>query len=458
MHGDAEWLPPGYKNWDAALTEAVRRGMQRGHAPSDVTKWAYGGWHVVDIEHPLAPFLPLSAARRHRPSAPSAAMAHREAGQRDPRAFAAVHDGLEQYRRVDGKHRSGRERQPLQRVFRDQWNDWYNGTTFALALHFGGCRSKHPAHAASSAMKMQGTGIREQGSARIQSLAGAAILVVAAAVASAPLYLYNFSCGHDFDFHLVSWLDALHSWRLGIVYPHWAPSPNYGAGEPRFLFYPPGTWMLGALLGVVFNWRHVPLLMTFLLLAATGFGTRALARYALSEGPATLAGCFAIFSGYALFTVYERSAYAELAGGFWIPILLLLVLREGNARDSDRNLTSAACLRRFGTGVGGGARGSMVVECASGGDGELSARRCGAHRRHRFALVDAGGAVDCGRGFRTRSRRFLSGSGRVGTAVGGYPPGNRRSRRDDPEQLSLRSSSRSGFWSSTTSNSGRFPP
>ena len=209
-------------------------------------------------------------------------------------------------------------------------------------------------------MKRQGSEIRDQGSGvaarlsgRRQQIAGVTILLVAAAVATAPLYLYNFSCGHDFDFHLVSWLDALHSWRLGILYPQWAPSPNYGAGEPRFLFYPPATWMLGALLGMVSNGRHVPLLMTFLLLAATGFGTRALARYALSEGPATLAGCFAIFSGYALFTVYERSAYAELAGGFWIPILLLLVLREGKARGSDHQ----SLLRRV---FGGSALGLAV--------------------------------------------------------------------------------------------------
>jgi hypothetical protein len=36
-----------------------------------------------------------------------------------------------------------------------------------------------------------------------------------------------------------------------------------------------------------------------------------------------------MFSGYALFTAYERSAFGEMAG-FWIPLLLLLVLRERN--------------------------------------------------------------------------------------------------------------------------------
>jgi hypothetical protein len=193
-------------------------------------------------------------------------------------------------------------------------------------------------------MKGQRPGSGEQGPGNattpgifgVQNLASVAILFVAAAAATAPLYLYNFSCGHDFDFHLVSWLDALHSWRQGVLYPQWTPSPNYGAGEPRFLFYPPATWMLGALLGAVFNWRHVPLVFIFLLLAATGFATRALARQVMSRGTATLAGCFAIFSGYALFTVYERSAYAELSGGFFIPILLLVILKEGQPRDPER--------------------------------------------------------------------------------------------------------------------------
>jgi hypothetical protein len=183
-------------------------------------------------------------------------------------------------------------------------------------------------------MNRQGTGIRvqdpEEGASQSvwRRFAGPAIILLCAGLATAPQLWRGVSCGHDFDFHLVSWLDALHSWRVGILYPHWTPSPNYGAGEPRFMFYPPLTWMLGALLGLLLPWRFVPQAMTFILLAATGFGTRALARQKLNAGIATLAGCVAIFSGYALFTAYERSAYAELTGGFWVPVLLLLILRN----------------------------------------------------------------------------------------------------------------------------------
>ena len=194
-------------------------------------------------------------------------------------------------------------------------------------------------------MRRQGAGFRGQGSesrrpqgsaSRPGSVApwnrfiGPAVVLLAAAIATAPLLLHGPSCGHDFDFHLVSWLDCLNAWRHGLFYPHWSPSSNFGAGEPRFVFYPPLTWMLGAALGAVLPWTLVPAAMTFLVLAAAGLGTRALARQALDDAPATLAGCAALFSGYALFTAYERTAFGELTGGFWIPLLLLFSLR-GNS-------------------------------------------------------------------------------------------------------------------------------
>lgn len=167
---------------------------------------------------------------------------------------------------------------------------------------------------------------------RWQSFAGPGAVLLAAALALTPQFIRGNSCGHDFDFHLVSWLDAANSWRHGIVYPHWTSSANYGAGEPRFIFYSPLTWMLGAALGLIFSWQAAPVLLTFLILAGTGLATRALAREALTEGAATLAGCAALFSGYALFTAYERTAFAELAGGVWMPLVWLFALRERNDR------------------------------------------------------------------------------------------------------------------------------
>jgi hypothetical protein len=155
-----------------------------------------------------------------------------------------------------------------------------------------------------------------------------AVILLAAAVAAAPIWTHGPVGADDFEFHIISWLDAQQGWMHGIPYPHWALSPNFGAGEARFVFYPPLTWMLGAALGLVLPWGLVPATMTFLLLAAMGLATRALARQMLDEAAATLAGCVAIFSAYSLFTAYDRTAFGEMAGGFWIPLLLLFALRE----------------------------------------------------------------------------------------------------------------------------------
>ena len=157
---------------------------------------------------------------------------------------------------------------------------------------------------------------------------GTAVVLAAALLAVAPLLVRGTTCGHDFDFHLANWLDAHQSWTQGILYPHWGAHANWGAGEPRFIFYPPLEWMLGAALGFVLPWGLVEPAVIFLCLAGCGLATQALAREKLSEGAAALAGCVALFSGYGLFTAYERSDFAELMGGFWIPLVLLYALRD----------------------------------------------------------------------------------------------------------------------------------
>src|SRR5580658_6452255 len=117
---------------------------------------------------------------------------------------------------------------------------------------------------------------------RFERFAGPVVILFAAFVAIVPELFRGASCGHDFDVHLVSWFDCLNAWRHGIVYPHWTPSSNYGAGEPRFVFYPPFTWMLGAALAAILPWSAVPIALTWLIFAATGLATRALARLALT--------------------------------------------------------------------------------------------------------------------------------------------------------------------------------
>ncbi len=133
MHGDLEWLPPGYKSWDELLTEAVRRGMQHGHAPGDVSQWAYGDWHVIDIEHPLAPFLPVisrMAGTGRQPLSGDTTTVKQVSSTLAPSQRFTM-----DWNNIDGSTENivlGESGDPFSSYYRDQWNDYYNGTTFAL--------------------------------------------------------------------------------------------------------------------------------------------------------------------------------------------------------------------------------------------------------------------------------------------------------------------------------------
>ncbi len=160
------------------------------------------------------------------------------------------------------------------------------------------------------------------------AILGMAAIVLASLLVWIPYLVRGFSCGHDFDFHFESWYEIAQGWKHGLVYPHWAQSPNWGAGEPRFIFYPPLTWILGAVLGLTVGWSFAAPVLLWLLLCATGLSVRALARLWFGEMTAALAGALAVFSGYTLFTAFERGAYSELACGALLPMLLLYAMRN----------------------------------------------------------------------------------------------------------------------------------
>ena len=164
-------------------------------------------------------------------------------------------------------------------------------------------------------------------------------------------------------------------WRHGIFYPHWTPSPNYGAGEPRFVFYPPLTWMLGAALRLDLSLERRPIAITFFFLAATGLATRALARGTSTMGPPRWPDARALFSGFALFTAYERSAFPGIRRRILASAPSAARLRAIAIRSA---LRLAPRLRRLGHIARPGARRRLALERATRRDGRLSACSRGA--------------------------------------------------------------------------------
>jgi penicillin amidase len=133
MHAKADWLPKAYKNWDMLLTAAVRKAMDDGKAPSDVARWTYGSWHVVDIEHPLASFLPLVG--RIAGTGPQPQSGDTTTVKQVGPAFGPSQRFTMDWSNIDGSTENialGESGNPYSAYFRDQWNDWYGGTTFAL--------------------------------------------------------------------------------------------------------------------------------------------------------------------------------------------------------------------------------------------------------------------------------------------------------------------------------------
>jgi hypothetical protein len=162
---------------------------------------------------------------------------------------------------------------------------------------------------------------------RTRSSLSLAALLLTTLAATSLLIVRGPSCGHDFDFHFVSWLEVARAWHSGLFYPHWASSANFGAGEPRFIFYPPASWLLGAALGSIAGWHAAPWLFTAICLFCAGLGMRHFAQHWLTPAASTAAAGLYIANPYMLFVAYERSAYGELMAAALIPLLLCFAVR-----------------------------------------------------------------------------------------------------------------------------------
>ena len=146
-------------------------------------------------------------------------------------------------------------------------------------------------------------------------------------LAITPFFWRGSPSGHDFEFHMFSWMEVLSQWKQGIVFPRWASLAHWGYGEGRFLFYPPASWTVGGALGALLPWKVVPGAYSWLALTLAGISMYRLAREWLPGRDALFTAVLYAVNPYHLLIVYWRSAFAELLAAALLPLLLLRILR-----------------------------------------------------------------------------------------------------------------------------------
>ncbi|MDQ2855818.1 MAG: 6-pyruvoyl-tetrahydropterin synthase-related protein, partial [Acidobacteriota bacterium] len=161
--------------------------------------------------------------------------------------------------------------------------------------------------------------INESQAILIVALVGVAIMV--------PIMVWGIPSGGDLANHYRFALPFYDSIRGGRLYPGWLAESNYGFGDARFRFYPPGLYYLLALFKLVTGWYWSSMVALTGLTVLGGLGTYFWARGSYPVKVAMWAGMLYTIAPYHLNELYQASLLSEYAACAVLPFVFAFVER-----------------------------------------------------------------------------------------------------------------------------------
>jgi uncharacterized membrane protein (UPF0136 family) len=157
---------------------------------------------------------------------------------------------------------------------------------------------------------------------------GAVSVVVLAGIgALIPLMIWGVPSGGDLTNHYRFAQPFYDSITSGHVAPGWLAESNYGFGDARFRFYPPGLYYLLAALKSATGWYWASALAFTLLSVLGGLGTYFWVRASHAVKVAMWAGVIYTIAPYHLNELYQASLLSEYAACSVLPFLFAFVER-----------------------------------------------------------------------------------------------------------------------------------
>ncbi len=133
LHQPKRWLPEKYPNFDELLTAAVETAVSGPEAPKDLASWHWGSFNAVEIDHAVLGKIPLirswaaPGAKEQSGSGYTVKAVTRHHGPSE--RFTANLADLDQSTLNTVTGQGGNFLSPY---YMDQWQAWYEGSTFRL--------------------------------------------------------------------------------------------------------------------------------------------------------------------------------------------------------------------------------------------------------------------------------------------------------------------------------------